>query len=211
MTRFVCSPFAPLRAGLLFVSMALLAPSRVQAVTVGSGAPDFTANDTYGKTHRLSDSRGKFVVLEWHNRECPYTQKHYASGNMQDLQREWTGKGVVWFTVISSAQGQQGYVTAEEENAYVSQVKASPTAVLLDPTGQLGHLYSAKTTPHMFIINPEGVLIYDGAIDDKPTTDLQDVGRAKNYVSAALQEAMGGKEVAVATTRPYGCSVKYAR
>jgi peroxiredoxin len=196
---------------LLFVSGALLTPLRAQAVQVGSPAPDFTATDTYGKAERLSDYKGKFVVLEWHNRECPYTKKHYSSGNMQALQKEWTGKGVVWFTVISSAPGQQGYVTAEEENAYVKQVKASPTAVLLDPTGQLGHLYSAKTTPHIFIINPQGILIYDGAIDDKPTTDLEDVARAKNYVSAALEEAMAGKEVAVATSRPYGCSVKYAR
>ncbi len=129
---------------------------------------------------------------------------------MQRLQREWTEKGVVWFNVISSAPRQQGYVTADEENAYVKQVKASPTAVLLDPSGELGHLYSAKTTPHIFVVNPQGILIYDGAIDDKPTTDLEDVARAKNYVSAALQEAMSGKEVAVATTRPYGCSVKYA-
>jgi peroxiredoxin len=196
---------------LLFVSGALLTPPRAQAVQVGSPAPDFTATDTYGKAERLSDHKGKFVVLEWHNRECPYTKKQYSSGNMQALQKEWTGKGVVWFTVISSAPGQQGYVTAEEENAYVKQVKASPTAVLLDPTGQLGHLYSAKTTPHIFIINPQGILIYDGAIDDKPTTDLEDVARAKNYVSAALEEAMAGKEVAVATSRPYGCSVKYAR
>ena len=196
---------------LLFVSGALLGPLRAQAVQVGSPAPDFTATDTYGKTERLSDHKGKFVVLEWHNRECPFTKKHYSSGNMQALQKEWTGKGVVWFTVISSAPGQQGYVTAEDENAYVKQVKASPTAVLLDPTGELGHLYSAKTTPHIFIINPQGILIYDGAIDDKPTTDLADIARAKNYVSAALQEAMEGKEVAVATSRPYGCSVKYAR
>jgi peroxiredoxin len=195
----------------LFVSVALLAPLRVQAVQVGSPAPEFTATDTYGKGERLSDYKGKFVVLEWHNRECPYTKKQYSSGNMQALQKEWTGKGVVWFTVISSAPGQQGYVTAEEENAYVKQVKASPTAVLLDPTGELGHLYSAKTTPHMFVINPQGILIYDGAIDDKPTTDLGDVAGAKNYVSEALEEAMAGKQVAVATSRPYGCSVKYAR
>jgi peroxiredoxin len=204
-------PMSRLAWSLLFVSSALLTPLRAQAVQVGSPAPDFTATDTYGKPERLSDYKGKFVVLEWHNRECPYTKKHYSSGNMQALQKEWTGKGVVWFTVISSAPGQQGYVTAEEENAYVKQVKASPTAVLLDPTGQLGHLYSAKTTPHIFIINPQGILIYDGAIDDKPTTDLEDVARAKNYVSAALEEAMAGKEVAVATSRPYGCSVKYAR
>lgn len=196
---------------LWFAFAAMLVPMHAQAVKVGSAAPDFKATDTYGKAHRLSDYKGKFVVLEWHNRECPYTQKHYRSQNMQALQREWTEKGVVWFTVISSAPGQQGYVTADEENAYVKQVKASPTAVLLDPTGELGHLYSAKTTPHMFVINPQGLLIYDGAVDNKPTTDLEDIPRAKNYVSAAIEEALKGEQVAVATTRPYGCSVKYAR
>lgn len=182
-----------------------------RAVEVGSPAPDFSAQDTYGRTHTLFQYKGRFVVLEWHNRECPYTRKHYESGNMQRLQREWTSRGVVWFTVISSAPGQQGYVTAEQENAYVSQVKASPTAVLLDPTGQVGHLYSAKTTPHMLIINPDGVLIYDGAMDDKPTPDQADIAAAKNYVSQALSEAMAGKLVSAPVSRPYGCSVKYAR
>jgi len=181
-----------------------------QAVQVGTPAPDFTATDTHGQVHSLSEYKGKFVVLEWHNRECPFTRKHYESGNMQKLQREWTSRGVIWFTVISSAPGQQGYVTADEENAYVERMKADPTAVLLDPTGKLGHLYGAKTTPHMFVINPEGILIYDGAIDNKPTTDLDDIPGARNYVSEALEEAMAGKSVSVPTTRPYGCSVKYA-
>ena len=183
---------------------------RLQAARVGDTAPDFTATDSHGQAHKLSDYKGKFVVLEWHNRLCPYTHKHYASGNMQQLQKEWTAKGVEWFTVISSAPGEQGYMTADEENAYVQQVKASPTAVLLDPAGKLGHLYGAKTTPHMFIINPEGILIYDGAIDDKPTTDLGDVATATNYVSAALQEAMAGEHVKTPVSRPYGCTVKYA-
>ncbi len=182
----------------------------VQAVQVGTPAPDFTATDTHGQVHSLSEYKGKFVVLEWHNRECPFTRKHYESGHMQKLQREWTSRGVIWFTVISSAPGQQGYVTADEENAYVERMKADPTAVLLDPTGKLGHLYGAKTTPHMFVINPEGILIYDGAIDNKPTTDLDDIPGARNYVSEALEEAMAGKSVSVPTTRPYGCSVKYA-
>jgi peroxiredoxin len=181
------------------------------AVEIGSPAPDFTAQDTYGRTHTLSQYKGKFVVLEWHNRECPYTRKHYDSGNMERLQKEWTSRGIVWFTVISSAPGQQGYMTAEQENAYVSQVKASPTAVLLDPTGQLGHRYGAKTTPHMFIINPAEVLIYDGGIDDKPTTDVADIATARNYVSQALEEALAGKPVSTPVSRPYGCSVKYAR
>ncbi len=187
----------------------LLAVSAAWAARVGDPAPEFTATDTNGQVHKLSEYHGKFVVLEWSNRGCPYTQKHYNSGNMQRLQREWTGKGVIWLTVISSAPGKQGFVTASEENAYLKQVNAAPTAVLLDPTGALGHLYDAKTTPHIFIISPQGTLIYNGAIDDRPTTDLADVNGAKNYVSAVLDEAMAGKPVGVSTSRPYGCSVKY--
>ena len=129
---------------------------------------------------------------------------------MQRLQKEWTAKGVVWFTVISSAPGTQGYVTAGQENEYMQKMHAVPTAALLDPTGDLGHLYDAKTTPHMFIINPAGVLIYDGAIDDKPTPDEADIATSRNYVSLALTEAMAGKPVDTPTSRPYGCSVKYA-
>lgn len=144
------------------------------------------------------------------NRGCPYTQKHYSSGNMQQLQREWTARGVVWLTVISSAPGKQGYITGTEENAYVKQVNAAPSAVLLDPSGALGHLYDAKTTPHIFIISPQGVLIYNGAIDDTPSTDVADVSKAKNYVATALTEATAGKPVTVPASRPYGCSVKYA-
>lgn len=181
-----------------------------RAARVGEPAPDFTATDTNGQVHKLSDYHGKFVVLEWTNRGCPYTQKHYNSGNMQRLQREWTSKGVIWLTIISSAPGKQGYMTASQENDYVKQENASPTAVLLDPTGSVGHLYDAKTTPHMFIINPQGMLVYNGAIDDRPTTDLADVNGAKDYVSLALEEAMSGKQVSIPTSRPYGCSVKYA-
>lgn len=181
-----------------------------RAARVGEKAPDFTATDTNGQTHKLSDYAGKFVVLEWTNRGCPYTQKHYKSSNMQRLQREWTEQGVVWLTVVSSAPGKQGYVTATEENAYVKQMSAAPTAVLLDPTGALGHLYDAKTTPDMYIIDPHGTLIYSGAIDDRATTEVSDVAGAKNYVVLALQEATNGKPVSNPTTRPYGCSVKYA-
>jgi peroxiredoxin len=198
-------------AGPIAVAVTLMiALTAARAARVGERAPEFTGTDTNGQAHRLSDYQGKFVVLEWTNRGCPYTQKQYNSGNMQRLQREWTSKGVVWLTVISSAPGKQGYMTAAEENAYVKQVNASPTAVLLDPTGVLGHLYDAKTTPHMFIINPRRILIYNGAIDNKATTDLADVPSAKNYVSMALDEAMAGKPVSVATSRPYGCSVKYS-
>jgi peroxiredoxin len=179
------------------------------AARVGEAAPDFTATDSNGKTHRLADYKGKYVVLEWHNQGCPYTRKHYESGNMQKLQKEWTAKGVVWLSVISSAPGTQGYVTASEENDYLKKMNAAPTAVLLDPDGALGHLYAAKTTPHMYIIDPHGVLVYNGAIDDHPTADQSDIASSKNYVTTALQEAMSGKKVTDAATRPYGCSVKY--
>jgi peroxiredoxin len=193
---------------LLALVMAIVCEAH--AARVGEPAPDFTATDTHGQTHKLSEYRGKFVVLEWHNRDCPFTRKHYVSGNMQRLQKEWTARGVVWFTVISSAPGQQGYMTAAAENAYVKQMNASPTAVLLDPQGELGHLYDAKTTPHMFVINPQSVLIYNGAIDDRATTEEADISVAKNYVSAALEEAIAGKPVSEPSSRPYGCSVKYA-
>ena len=193
----------------LFAVMALFALSAL-AAKVGDAAPDFTGTDSHGQAHKLSDYHGKFVVLEWHNNGCPFTKKHYESGNMQNLQKEWTGKGVVWFTVISSAPGTQGYVTADEENGYMQKMHAAPTAALLDPKGEIGHLYGAKTTPDMFIINPQGQLIYSGAIDDKATPDPADIKGATNYVSGALQKAMEGQPVPVANTRPYGCSVKYA-
>ena len=203
MTKRFAGWLAVLFATLVFLPLAW-------AVRVRETAPDFTATDSNGKVHHLADYSGKYVVLEWTNRGCPYTQKHYNSGNMQRLQREWTQKGVVWLTVISSAPGTQGYVTAVDENEYVKQMKASPTAVLLDPKGDLGHLYDAKTTPQMFVISPQGILLYDGAIDDRPTTDTADIQGAKNYLSQALEETMAGRQVSVPTTRPYGCSVKYA-
>jgi peroxiredoxin len=188
----------------------LLTVGSALAQKIGEVAPDFQATDSNGQTHKLSQYRGKFVVMEWHNNGCPYTRKHYESGNMEHLQKEWTERGVVWFTVISSAPGQQGFVTAQQENDYLKQMNASPTAALLDPSGDLGRLYSAKTTPHMFVINPAGVLIYDGAIDSKATPDKADIASATNYVSQALEEAMAGKTVSTPTSRPYGCSVKYA-
>ena len=178
-------------------------------VRVGAPAPDFTATDSHGHTETLAQYRGKFVVLEWHNQGCPYTRKHYVSGNMQALQREWTAKGVVWFTVISSAQGEQGYVTPSQENAYVERMHADPTAVLMDADGKIGRLYDAKTTPQMIVIDPSGKVIYDGAIDNRPTPDVEDIKGADNYVSDALTEAMAGKPVTTPYTRPYGCSVKY--
>jgi peroxiredoxin len=164
------------------------------AVKAGDPAPDFTGADSHGQTHKLSDYRGKFVVLEWHNNSCPFTKKHYESGNMQRLQKEWTNKGVVWFTVISSSPGSQGYVTAGEENDYMQKMHAAPTAALLDAKGDIGHLYGAKTTPHMFVINPQGQVVYNGAIDDKPTPDPSDINGAKNYVSEALQRRWPAKQ-----------------
>lgn len=180
------------------------------AARVGSPAPEFAGTDTHGRTQRLSEYRGKYVVLEWTNKDCPYTQKQYNSGNMQKLQKDWTAKGVVWLTILSSAPEKQGYMTAAEENAWIAKVHAAPTAAILDSSGMIGRAYEAKTTPHMFVIDPAGKLIYDGAIDDHPTTDVADVPVSKNYVSAALREAMAGEQVAMAYTRPYGCSVKYA-
>ncbi len=179
------------------------------AVRVGDPAPDFTGTDSNGQTHKLAEYRGKFVVLEWTNSNCPFTKKHYSSGNMQSLQKEWTAKGVVWLTVLSSTPGGDGYMNGPAENAYLQMVHASPTAVLLDPSGALGHEYEARTTPDMYVIDPSGKLIYSGAIDDHPTTDPSDIPNSKNYVSAALSEAMAGQQVAVSYTRPYGCSVKY--
>lgn len=196
------------RFGIVSSTVLILAASAM-AVKVGDPAPGFSAVDNHGKMQKLADYKGKYVVLEWHNQGCPYTRKHYDSGNMQRLQKKWMDQGVIWFTVISSAPGTQGFVTPTQENEYLEKMHASPTAVLMDVTGTLGHLYDAKTTPDMYIIAPDGTLIYEGAIDDQPTTDLKDIAGAKNYVDAALTEAMGKKPVTVAATRPYGCSVKY--
>lgn len=187
----------------------LLSSASAFAAKVGDPAPDFTGKGSDGKSYHLADLRGKFVVLEWHNQSCPFVKKHYGSGNMQQLQQEWTAKGVTWLTILSSAPGKQGSVSAEQENAYLKEKKAVPTAAILDPEGTIGNLYGAKSTPHMFVIDPKGTLIYNGAIDDKPTADPSDIPGAKNYVSAALTQAMAGKPVAEASTRPYGCSVKY--
>ena len=194
----------------LVVVLLCAVPLLVAAAKIGDAAPEFTATASNGKTVRLADYRGKYVVLEWHNNGCPYVGKHYNSGNMQRLQKQWTSQGVVWLTILSSAPGKQGYVTASEENDYLTKEHAAPTAALLDAAGEIGHLYDAKTSPQMVVINPQGVVIYDGAIDDKPTTDLADVPGATNYVSLALEQSMAGKPVATPATRPYGCSVKYS-
>ena len=200
----------PSKAFLAAIAFFLLFPaSRGQTAKVSGPAPDFTATDSQGHTHALDQYHGKYVVLEWHNQVCPFTRKQYVSGNMQNLQKEWTAKGVVWFTVISSAPGAQGYVTATQENDYLAKMHAAPTAALLDPDGKLGRLYNARTTPDMFVIDPQGKLIYSGAIDNRPTPDVEDIKGADNFVSDALSSAMGGKPVAMPYTRAYGCSVKY--
>jgi peroxiredoxin len=179
-------------------------------VQVGKQAPDFALTDTNGKTHHLSDYKGKYIVLEWYQPDCPFVRKHYNSGNMQALQKEYAAKGVVWLSIDSSAAGQEGNYPSAELNQIATKSGAVRTALLLDADGKVGHLYGAKTTPDMYIINPQGVLVYQGAIDDKPSTDLADVKTAKNYVKSALNAVMGGQTVATASTRPYGCSVKYA-
>lgn len=178
-------------------------------VQVDKMAPNFTLIDSHGNKHSLSDYKGKFVVLEWVNFGCPFVGKHYNSGNMQRLQKMFTEKGVVWLSICSSAPGKQGYYEAKEINELLKEKQAAPTAYLLDPEGEVGKMYGAKTTPHMYIINPEGVLIYAGGIDDIRSTRLEDVNKAHNFVTAALGEAMAGKAVAVKTATPYGCSVKY--
>jgi AhpC/TSA family len=193
----------------LIVLLLCAVPPVLSAAKVGEAAPEFTGTASNGKTFHLSDYRGKFVVLEWHNNGCPFVGKQYNSGNMQRLQKQWTGQGVAWFTILSSAPGRQGYVTAMQENDYLAKMQAAPTAALLDPSGAIGHSYDAKTSPQMIVISPQGVIIYDGAIDSKPTTDLNDVAGATNYVNLALEQAMAGKPVETPVTRPYGCSVKY--
>jgi peroxiredoxin len=179
-------------------------------VETGSSAPDFTLPDTTGQTRHLSDYKGKFVVLEWYNPDCPFVGKHYKSGNMQQLQKEYTAKGVVWLTIDSSAPGEQGNYPAEKLNAISTKVGAARTALLLDPEGKTGRLYGAKTTPDMYVIDPKGNLVYRGAIDNKRSTDEADVKPATNYVRQALDAVMGGKPVPTSSTQPYGCTVKYA-
>ena len=177
---------------------------------VGSPAPAFSIQATTGKTVSLGDSAGKIVVLEWTNHECPYVRKHYETGNMQSLQKEATGEGVVWLTIISSAPNEQGYVSATQADELTRTRGAAPTAVLFDPTGTVGKMYGATNTPHMYVIDKAGVLQYAGAIDDRPTSRKADVPGAQNYVRAALASVAAGQPVKTPITRAYGCTVKYA-
>lgn len=177
---------------------------------VGENAPAFNAGATNGRSVSLADQRGKIVVLEWTNHDCPYVRKHYDSGNMQTFQKEITAQGVVWLTLISSSPGTQGYVSPKEADELTASRKANPTAVLLDPTGAVGKAYGATNTPHMYIVDKAGLLVYAGAIDDRPTTRRADVQGAHNYVRAALEDMAAGRTVQTPVTRAYGCTVKYA-
>jgi peroxiredoxin len=180
-----------------------------EPVRVGQSAPNFTAKDSNGKTHQLSDFKSKTVVLEWTNHQCPFVRKHYESKNMQKLQKQTTAKGVVWLSVVSSAPGNQGFVDNNKANELSKSRGAAPSAVLIDADGKLGQLYSARTTPHMFVIAPNGTLAYMGAIDSNSSSNPADVATAKNYVAAAVDAVSKGQKMDPATTQPYGCSVKY--
>lgn len=177
---------------------------------VGKPAPLFTGTDADGRTVRLEDYRGKTVVLEWTNHDCPFVMKHYGGQAMQALQKKWTEAGIVWLSVISSAPGEQGAVDGQAANRLTQTRGASPTAVILDPSGTIGRAYAARTTPHMFIVSGDGTLLFQGGIDDKPSANLDDLKTAKNYVDLALTEIAAGKPVSVRTAKPYGCTVKYA-
>ena len=199
----------PVRWLLSLIVAGAVSCTAVAGLSVNQSAPNFTGVDSYGKTHSLSQYRGKTVVLEWTNHDCPYVRKHYQSGNMQALQKAATSDGIVWLSIISSAPGKQGHVSGARANELTSTRQASPSAVILDENGDIGRLYAAKTTPHMYIIDPDGTLVYMGGIDNIPTSDQDDVDRATNYVRVALQSLSDGQPIAENVTRPYGCSVKY--
>jgi peroxiredoxin len=177
---------------------------------IGRTAPDFTTRDTRGATQHLAAYRRRWVVLEWFSHACPYTAKQYATGNMQRLQKTYTAKGVVWLSIVSSATGHEGFTTNARANELTAEKGAAPSAVIRDTSGTIGHLYDARNTPQLFVIDPQGTLVYGGAIDDKRTSDTADVAKAHNYVSAALDESLAGKPVSVALTQPYGCTVQYS-
>lgn len=195
---------APLLAAQLLAAPAAAAP------VVGQPAPAFSVVDASGRTRSLAEFRGRTVVLEWTNNGCPYVGKHYGSGNMQALQKQAAQDGVVWLTLISSAPGFQGYLTGPQARQWKSKVGAASSDVLLDPAGTVGRLYGARTTPHMYVVDRAGTLVYMGGIDDQPTADPESLKTAKNYVVAALADVKAGRPVAEPVTRPYGCSVKYS-
>jgi len=186
-----------------------LASAAWAAAEIGRPAPDFKAQDLAGATHSLAEYRGKYVVLEWNNPGCPFVQKHYDSGNMQKLQKEFTQRGVVWLTVNSTNPRSDDFRTPESQRAWNLEKHLASTAYLRDPDGAVGRLYGAKTTPHMFVVDRSGMLLYAGGIDDKRSTDAADIAVAKNYVVAALNNALAGQPVATSSAPAYGCSVKY--
>ena len=195
-------------ASVAAASIAMLgnAPTAGGEAEIGKAAPTFSLTDSNGKAVNLEDFKGKVVVLEWTNDGCPIVKRHYKSKNMQDLQKKYTKEGVVWLSIISSAPGKQGHVDGDKANELTKSRKASPSYVLFDPTGKVGHQYDAKTTPHMFVIDKKGVLRYDGGIDDDTRGRGVDV---KPYAAWAIDAVLAGKEVKVKTSKPYGCAVKY--
>lgn len=195
--------------GILGLALLALAGIAQAALKPGDAAPDFSAQDSNGNKVSLADLRGQHVVLEWTNNECPFVKKHYDSGNMQALQKTYTGKGYRWYSIISSAPGKQGHVSAARANELTSSRGAAPTGVILDESGAIGKAYDARTTPHLFIIDPAGTLVYMGGIDNVPSTDQADIAGATNYVKAAFDAIEAGQPVAVPVSQPYGCSVKY--
>jgi len=196
-------------ATLLAVSIAALVSAAHAAVAPGQAAPEFSLVDINGKVQKLADYRGKYVVLEWFNSECPFVQKHYESGNMQALQARYTQKGVVWLGINSTSPRHSNFRDPVRSQAILKEWKSAPTAFVLDPDGKVGKQYGARTTPHMYVIDPKGMLVYVGGIDDKPSTSQRDVATAKNLVAAALDESLSGKPVGTPSAMPYGCSVKY--
>jgi len=192
-------------AGLFLLTLAVA----LHAASVGTAAPDFTLKDSNGNAVALSQFKGKTVVLEWNNPDCPFVRKHYGAGNMQKQQAEAESQGVVWLTINSGAGGKQGHLDGAEANAFVAQQHATPTAYLLDPDGDVGKLYGARTTPHMYVIDAQGVLRYMGGIDSIASTDKEDIAKATQFVPQVLAEIKAGKPVSVTTSQPYGCSVKY--
>ncbi|MES3036991.1 MAG: thioredoxin family protein [Bdellovibrionota bacterium] len=194
---------------LLLALVLLNTPMAFAEVKVGEAAPAFTEKDQAGKSHTLDTHKGKWVVLEWYNEGCPYVKKQYGSKNMQSLQKTYTGKGVVWLTVATSAEGKQGYVDPKTAAQHMKDAGMNSTALLLDADGTMGRTYDAKTTPHMFVINPTGKVVYAGAIDSDDSADPKTIATATNYVSQALDLSMAGKPVATASKKPYGCNVKY--
>lgn len=181
------------------------------AVKVGEPAPDFTLTDTLGKEHSLSDFAGKHVILEWTNHQCPFVVKHYKDGHMQALQKELVDDGAVWLQIVSSAEGKQGYVTPEQGEAIRKEKKMHSTAMLLDASGKVGRTYGARTTPHMFMVGPDGKLLYQGAIDSEKSARGKDISDAENYIKSAYESAKAGKPIEKTTTTPYGCGIKYQR